>query len=90
MSAAAKNIALVALGAAGAVFAVNTIAKPTASQGIAGAVRKQLDNYNDTIHPEQDRRDTIFDRTKLMNAAKTRKPWNMTYAEKERVAQGHE
>ena len=56
MSAAAKNIALVALGAAGAVFAVKAIAKPTASQGIAGAVRKQLDNYNDTVHPEQDRR----------------------------------
>ncbi|KAG4415791.1 hypothetical protein IFR04_011091 [Cadophora malorum] len=90
MSAAAKNIALVALGAAGAVFAVKAIAKPTASQGIAGAVRKQLDNYNDTVHPEQDRRDTIFDRTKIMNDVKTRKPWNMTYAEKERVAHEHE
>tara|TARA_R110002060_G_scaffold19037_3_gene26083 strand:+ start:366 stop:575 length:210 start_codon:yes stop_codon:yes gene_type:complete len=56
MSAAAKNITLVALGAVGAVFAVKAIAKPTASQGIAGAVRKQLDNYNDTVHPEQDRR----------------------------------
>ncbi len=30
-------------------------------------------------------RDTIFDRTKLMNDVKTKKPWNMTYAEKERA-----
>ena len=35
-------------------------------------------------------RDTIFDRTKIMNDVKTRKPWNMTYAEKERVAHEHE
>ncbi|KAG4438053.1 hypothetical protein DL95DRAFT_453198 [Leptodontidium sp. 2 PMI_412] len=83
---AVKNIAFVALGAAGAVFAVNTIAKPQTSHSIAGAVRTQLDNYNDTVHPEQDRRDTIFDRTKIMNDVKTRKPWNMTYAEKQRVA----
>lgn len=53
---AVKNIAFVALGAAGAVFAVNTIAKPQTSHSIAGAVRTQLDNYNDTVHPEQDRR----------------------------------
>lgn len=30
-------------------------------------------------------RDTIFDRTQLLNAAKEKKPWNMTLAEKERV-----
>lgn len=58
---AVKNIAFVALGAAGAVFAVNTIAKPQTSHSIAGAVRTQLDNYNDTVHPEQDRRwDIVF------------------------------
>lgn len=28
-------------------------------------------------------RDTLFDRTKIMHDVKERKPWNMTYAEKE-------
>ena len=32
-------------------------------------------------------RDTIFDRTKLLNAAKEKKPWNRTLAEKERIKQ---
>jgi hypothetical protein len=32
-----------------------------------------------------DKRDTIFDRTKLLNSAKERKPWNRTAAEKERA-----
>jgi len=56
MSAAAKNAALVALGAAGAYFAVNSMAKPSTTQGIASAMRSQLDSFNANIQPEQDRR----------------------------------
>ncbi len=56
MSVVAKNAALVALGAAGAVFAVNAVAKPTATQGIANAMRSQLDSFNSHVQPEQNRR----------------------------------
>ncbi|KUJ23893.1 uncharacterized protein LY89DRAFT_5576 [Mollisia scopiformis] len=82
---AAKNVALVALGALGAVVAVNQLAKPAKTAGIANAMRQQLDEYNLNVQPEQDPNDTIFDRTKILNDVKARKPWNMSYAEKERV-----
>ncbi|KAE8449454.1 hypothetical protein EG329_008062 [Mollisiaceae sp. DMI_Dod_QoI] len=81
----AKNVALVAVGAVGAVFAVNQLAKPAKTHGIAAAMRRQLDEYNMSVQPEQDPNDTIFDRTKILNDVKARKPWNMTYADKERV-----
>lgn len=103
----AKNVALVAVGAVGAVFAVNQLAKPAKTHGIAAAMRRQLDEYNMSVQPEQDPKyvshtleaeeegkdvvtdklnsDTIFDRTKILNDVKARKPWNMTYADKERV-----
>ncbi len=54
MAALAKNLALVALGATGAIFAVNQISKPSKAQGIAWQMGQQLDDYNSSIHPEQD------------------------------------
>jgi metal-responsive CopG/Arc/MetJ family transcriptional regulator len=55
MSVAARNTALLLLSAVGAVAAVNAISKPTRTQGIADAMRKQLDEYNATVQPEQER-----------------------------------
>jgi hypothetical protein len=55
MSTAAKNTALLLLGAVGAVAAFNAISKPTKTQGIAGAMRNHLDEYNATVHPQQER-----------------------------------
>jgi len=81
-----KNTAVVLLGAVGAIAAINAISKPTRTQGIAGRVRKQMDEYNATVHPDQDPMDTIFDRTNLMNDEKKRKPWNQTTAERERIS----
>ena len=51
----AKNISLVALGAAGAAFAINQLAKPSRAEGIASVMRRQMSEYNATVHPEQDR-----------------------------------
>jgi uncharacterized protein YycO len=82
---AVKSIALVAVGAIGASIAINRLSKPTRTEAITGVMRRQLDEYNSHVQPEQDRRDTIFDRTQIMNDVKAKKPWNMTYAEKERA-----
>ncbi|KAF8856006.1 hypothetical protein BDZ45DRAFT_594761 [Acephala macrosclerotiorum] len=82
---AAKNVALVALGALGAAIAVNQLAKPSKTPGIANMMRRQLDDYNVNVQPVQDPNDTIFDRTKILNDVKAKKPWNMSYAEKERL-----
>jgi len=81
----AKNLALVAIGAVGAAVAINQLAKPAKTHGITNVVRRQLDEYNMSVQPEQDPNDTIFDRTKILNDVKARRPWNMTYAEKERI-----
>ncbi|TVY27237.1 hypothetical protein LHYA1_G004226 [Lachnellula hyalina] len=51
-------------------------------------IRGEQSIYNASVHPEQDPLDTILDRKNLMNAAKARKPWNMTLAEKERSRRG--
>ncbi|KAH8802419.1 hypothetical protein F5884DRAFT_471362 [Xylogone sp. PMI_703] len=93
MSAAAfKTGAIVAAGAAGALFAVNKITPPASlkHRNISSTISTQLDSYNaaspvasETV--QQDRRDTIFDRTRLMHDAKARKPWNMTLEERERA-----
>jgi hypothetical protein len=50
-----KNLALVAIGAAGAVVTVNQLAKPSNTQSLASVMRRQLSEYNATVHPEQDR-----------------------------------
>ena len=48
-------MALVAGGAAGAVLVLNQISKPSKTQGTAGATRRQLDRYNVSVRPVQDR-----------------------------------
>jgi len=50
-----KNVTLVTGGAAGAALALNKISRPSKIQGIPGATRRQLDQYNATVRPEQDR-----------------------------------
>ncbi len=55
MSTAARNTALLLLGAVGAVAAFNAISKPTRTQGIAGAMRSHLDEYNAKVHVDQNR-----------------------------------
>lgn len=50
----AKNAALAAFGALGAVVAVNQLAKPTKTHGITSAMRTQLDDYNLNVQPVQD------------------------------------
>lgn len=50
----AKNVALVALGALGAAVAVNQLAKPTKTPGIANMMRRQLDDYNVNVQAVQD------------------------------------
>ena len=50
-----KNVPLVAGGASGAALALNEISRPSKTQGISGAMRRQLDKYNATVRPEQDR-----------------------------------
>jgi len=77
---AKRNAALVVLGGAAALTGLNFYVKPYTSTH-RGPV------YNANPHPEQDRGDTIFDRTKLLNDVKSKKPWNMTAAERERA--GH-
>jgi len=103
---AVKNVALMALGAAGAVVAINQIAKPAKTQGLGSVIGRKMSEYNQIVHPEQDRtlvsslslpiksvhiqaktnvasnRDTIFDRTALLNDAKAKNPWNMTASER--------
>ncbi|KAE9366663.1 hypothetical protein N431DRAFT_487200 [Stipitochalara longipes BDJ] len=80
MSTAARNTTLLLLGAVGALAAVNAL-KPTKTAGIANRMRTQLDQIN--THVEQDRSDTILDRTEILNDVKRRKPWNQTSAERE-------
>ncbi|KAL2060566.1 hypothetical protein VTL71DRAFT_9207 [Oculimacula yallundae] len=91
MSGVAKNVSLLALGAAGTYLALNTIAKPKTTHSIAASITNQLDNYNDSVQPdEEDRGDHLFNTRKLLKDTKTKRPWNMTYAEKERNAHAHE
>jgi len=80
MSTLAKNTALVLLGAVGAAAAINTL-KPSKTAGIANRMRTQLDQIN--THVEQDKSDTILDRTEILKDVKRRKPWNQTSAERE-------
>ncbi|KAG9237081.1 hypothetical protein BJ875DRAFT_481605 [Amylocarpus encephaloides] len=81
-----SKIALAALTGVGAIFAATQLAKPSKTQSIAQGMRGQMDDYNSRVHPEQDRNDTIFDRTEIMESEKKRKPWNMTYAEREALS----
>ncbi|CAG8960414.1 hypothetical protein HYFRA_00008132 [Hymenoscyphus fraxineus] len=78
-----SKIALATLTGAGALLAVNSWTKPSRTHSIANGMRHQLDDYNSRIHPEQEKSDTMMDRTRLMEDAKQRKPWNMTLAERE-------
>lgn len=51
-----KILTLAALGAVGAYAVLNTVAKPGKGHRIADEVRQELSYYNDSVHPEQDRR----------------------------------
>lgn len=48
------KIAVAALAGAGAVLAVNKFTKPSKAHSIASGMRLQLDDYNATVHPDQD------------------------------------
>jgi hypothetical protein len=52
---AVKNVAFIALGAAGAVVAINQIAKPAKTPGLGSVIGRKMSEYNQTVHPEQDR-----------------------------------
>lgn len=80
-----KGLSLMAVGAAGAAYAVNKVYQPSKAQSIAGQMRLQLDQQNSEVHPEWDQSGTVMDRYALMNANKEKKPWNKTYAEHERT-----
>jgi len=49
-----RNAALLVLAAVGALAAANSLTKPSKTQSIADDMRRQLDQYNATVHPEQD------------------------------------
>jgi len=85
---AQRNAALIALSAVTLLTAANFYVKPSNHQHIALGMQTQLEDYNARAHPEHERSATIFDRTKLMDKAKDAKPWNKTYAEKERNLSG--
>jgi hypothetical protein len=55
-----KNVTLVALGALGAVVAVNQLAKPAKTPGIANMMRRQLDDYNVHVQPVQDPKYALY------------------------------
>ncbi len=92
-----RNFSIVGVSLVGGVFAAYEVFG-FASRRQMGEFRGQLPlgDYNAAVRPEQDRlyvpdliiccdRDTIYDRTKLLNTAKEKKPWNRTAAEKERA-----
>ncbi|EHL01891.1 hypothetical protein GLAREA_04460 [Glarea lozoyensis ATCC 20868] len=81
-----RTLILSALAGVGAIAAANALSKPSKTQSIAAGMRSQLDDLNSAAHPVQNRRDTLLDRTELMESAKKRKPWNMTYAEREALS----
>ncbi|KAE9368259.1 hypothetical protein N431DRAFT_414554 [Stipitochalara longipes BDJ] len=71
---------------------VGTIAGITEVYNIASVKDRELSKgwgerrpYNAKPQPQQDRLDTIFDRTHLLNKAKEAKPWNRTASEFERA-----
>ncbi|KAF7958603.1 hypothetical protein EAE96_002143 [Botrytis aclada] len=87
MSMMAKREAIImTVTAIGGLIGANALFKPSPHHGIKAGMDAQLHSYNAHTKPhiEQDPMDTIFDRTALMESAKDRKPWNKTYAEKER------
>jgi hypothetical protein len=51
-----KSLTVIAVGAAGAAYAVNKVYQPSKTQGIAGAMRLQLDQQNADVHPAWDQR----------------------------------
>ncbi|CZR62691.1 uncharacterized protein PAC_12588 [Phialocephala subalpina] len=67
--------------AVGSVFAVTGVFDIATRKEMGE--RRHLKLYNAIVHPEQDRLDTIFDRSKIMHDVKEKKPWNMTLAEKD-------
>ncbi|RQM06101.1 hypothetical protein DH86_00004306 [Scytalidium sp. 3C] len=91
-----RNVAVAAVAAVGGLVLINmnTPLSSRKHQNISSTISAQLDTYNastplssEEVH--QERRATIFDRTRLMHDAKTRKPWNMTFEEREK-AKHHE
>ncbi|KAH6672289.1 hypothetical protein B0J14DRAFT_70233 [Halenospora varia] len=83
-----RNIALAALTGVGAIVAANALMKPSKTQSIANGMRRQLDEYNTHVRPGQDpSADTLMDRKEIMTDVKSRKPWNITYAEREAMQQ---
>ncbi|PMD18523.1 hypothetical protein NA56DRAFT_706758 [Hyaloscypha hepaticicola] len=71
---------------------VGTVAAGTEVYNIASRKHRELTKgwgerrqYNTQPQPQQDRLDTIFDRTQLLNKAKEAKPWNRTASEYERA-----
>jgi hypothetical protein len=50
------NAALVVLTGVGALTVLSYTIKPSKTQGIAGAMRRDMDSYNASVHTEQDPR----------------------------------
>jgi hypothetical protein len=50
-----RNIALTAVAGIGALVTAN-ILKPSKTQSIAAGMRNQLDDFNSSVHPKQNRR----------------------------------
>ncbi|KAH8646998.1 hypothetical protein BGZ60DRAFT_424189 [Tricladium varicosporioides] len=78
-----NKFAIVFGTAVGGVFAVDGILRIANRKQMEETRGGPLGAYNKNVQPQQDRLDTIFDRTKIMNDVKSKKPWNMTLAEKE-------
>jgi hypothetical protein len=52
---AKRNIALATLAVVGGLVAGNSYLSPSKHDGIKVSMKQQLEEYNSTIHPEQDR-----------------------------------
>ncbi|RDL31156.1 uncharacterized protein BP5553_09945 [Venustampulla echinocandica] len=90
-----RKLALATFAGIGAIYTATTFSAPSNTQTIANDMRKQLDEYNSSVeagkesqfqHAARSDRSTMLDRHELMENAKIRKPWNMTFAEREREA----
>ncbi|QSZ30334.1 hypothetical protein DSL72_004856 [Monilinia vaccinii-corymbosi] len=87
MSMMAKREAIVmTVAAVGGLIGANAFLKPSPHHSIKASMDSQLHSYNTLTQPHavQDPRSTNLDRTALMQKVKDAKPWNKTYAEKER------
>ncbi|KAI9650221.1 hypothetical protein NHQ30_000234 [Ciborinia camelliae] len=83
---AKREAIIMTVGAVAGLMGANALLKPSPHHGIKVGMDSQLHSYNVHTKPrvEQDPVDTMLDRTALMEKAKDAKPWNKTYAEKER------